>query len=153
MLLGGLWHGAAWKFIAWGALHGGGLAVERMLEPWIGRRASSPAAKIIATLIVFHFVCLAWIFFRAEDFAVASLYIGGLASGWGEGVQQAGPFVVALIAIGLAGQFTPDALFERVALAFARVPSWGLGAMAGIVVALINALGPEGVAPFIYFRF
>jgi alginate O-acetyltransferase complex protein AlgI len=153
MLLGGLWHGAAWKFIAWGALHGGGLAVERMLEPWIGRRALSPAAKIIATLIVFHFVCLAWIFFRAEDFAVASLYIGGLASGWGEGVQQAGPFVVALIAIGLAGQFTPDALFDRVALAFARVPSWGLGAMAGIVVALINALGPEGVAPFIYFRF
>ena len=153
MLLGGLWHGAAWKFLAWGALHGGGLAVERMLEPWIGRRALSPAAKIIATLIVFHFVCLAWIFFRAEDFAVASLYIGGLASGWGEGVQQAGPFVVALIATGLSGQFTPDALFDRVALAFARVPSWGLGAMAGIVVAMINALGPEGVAPFIYFRF
>ena len=153
MLLGGLWHGAAWKFLAWGALHGGGLAVERMLEPWIGRRALSPAAKIIATLIVFHFVCLAWIFFRAEDFAVASLYIGGLASGWGEGVQQAGPFVVGLIAIGLAGQFAPDALFDRVALAFARVPSWGLGAMAGIVVAMINALGPEGVAPFIYFRF
>jgi D-alanyl-lipoteichoic acid acyltransferase DltB (MBOAT superfamily) len=153
MLLGGLWHGAAWKFLAWGALHGGGLAVERMLEPWIGRRALSPAAKIIATLIVFHFVCLAWIFFRAEDFAVASLYIGGLASGWGEGVQQAGPFVVGLIAIGLAGQFAPDALFDRVALAFARVPSWGLGAIAGIVVAMINALGPEGVAPFIYFRF
>ena len=116
-------------------------------------RPVSPAAKIVATLIVFHFVCLAWIFFRAEDFAVASLYIGGLASGWGDGVQQAGPFVVALIAIGLAGQFTPDALFDRVALAFARVPSWGLGAMAGVVVALINALGPEGVAPFIYFRF
>ena len=153
MLLGGLWHGAAWKFIAWGALHGGGLAVERVLEPWIGRRALSPAAKIVATLIVFHFVCLAWIFFRAEDFAVASLFIGGLASGWGDGVQQAGPFVVALIVLGLAGQFTPDALFDRAALAFARVPSWGLGAMAGIVVALINALGPEGVAPFIYFRF
>jgi alginate O-acetyltransferase complex protein AlgI len=153
MLLGGLWHGAAWKFIAWGALHGGGLAVERMLEPWIGRRALSPVAKIIATLVVFHFVCFAWIFFRAEDFAVASLYIGGLATGWGGGLQQAGPFVVALIVLGLAGQFTPDALFDRAALAFARVPSWGLGAMAGIVVALINALGPEGVAPFIYFRF
>ena len=153
MLLGGLWHGAAWKFIAWGALHGGGLAVERILEPWLGRRALSPAAKVIATLVVFHFVCLAWIFFRAEDFAVASLYIGGLASGWGGGLQQAGPFVVALIVIGIAGQFTPDALFDRAALAFAGVPSWGLGAMAGLVVALINALGPEGVAPFIYFRF
>jgi len=153
MLLGGLWHGAAWKFIAWGMLHGGGLAVERMLEPWIGRRSLSPAAKAVATLVVFHFVCFAWIFFRAEDFALASLYIGGLASGWGAGLQQAGPFMVVLIALGLAGQFTPDALFDRAATAFARVPSWGLGAMAGIVVALINALGPEGVAPFIYFRF
>jgi hypothetical protein len=76
-----------------------------------------------------------------------------LGSGWGEGLQQAGPFMVALIAIGLAGQFTPDALFDRIAAAFERAPAWGLGAAAGIVVAVINALGPEGVAPFIYFRF
>jgi len=61
--------------------------------------------------------------------------------------------MVALIAIGMAGQFTSDALFERAAAALGRVPSWGLGAAAGIVVAAINALGPEGVAPFIYFRF
>jgi alginate O-acetyltransferase complex protein AlgI len=73
MLLGGLWHGAAWKFIAWGALHGGGLAVERLLEPLIGRRAQSPLARIVATLVVFHFVCLGWIFFRAEDFVVERL--------------------------------------------------------------------------------
>src|SRR5437773_700696 len=112
MLLGGIWHGAGWKFVMWGALHGGGLAVERLLEPWIGRRALSPAAKIVATLVVFHFVCLAWLFFRAEAFAMASLFIGGLASGWGDGVQQAGPFVVALIVLGLAGQFTPCALFD-----------------------------------------
>jgi alginate O-acetyltransferase complex protein AlgI len=153
MLLGGLWHGAAWKFIAWGALHGGGLAVERMLEPWLGRRASSPAAKVLATLLVFHFVCLAWIFFRAEDFAVARLFIGGLGTGWSGGIQQAGPMMVLLIAIGMAGQFTPDSLFDRLAAAFERAPAWGLGAAAGIVVAIINALGPEGVAPFIYFRF
>src|ERR1041384_3811372 len=153
MLLGGLWHGAAWKFIAWGALHGGGLAVERMLEPWFGRRAQSPAGKVIATLVVFHFVCLAWIFFRAEDFAVARLFIAGLGSGWSQGLQQAGPLTVALITIGLAGQFTPDALFDRIAAAFERAPVWGLGAAAGIVIAVINALGPEGVAPFIYFRF
>src|SRR6266446_412031 len=56
MLLGGLWHGAAWKFIAWGALHGGGLAVERMLEPWLGRWSRSPAGRAVATVVVFHFV-------------------------------------------------------------------------------------------------
>ena len=153
MLLGGIWHGAGWKFVAWGALHGGGLTAERLLTPWLGRHAQSPAARIVATLVVFHFVCLAWIFFRAEDFAMARLYIGGLGSGWSGGLQQAGPFAVALIALGMAGQFTPDALFERTAAAFGRLPVWGIGVTAGIVVAAINALGPEGVAPFIYFRF
>jgi alginate O-acetyltransferase complex protein AlgI len=153
MLLGGIWHGAGWKFVAWGALHGGGLAVERLIEPVIGRHARGPAARVLATIVVSHFVCLAWIFFRAEDFAVARLYLAGLASGWHDGVQQAGPAMVTLIALGMAGQFAPPALFERTAAALARLPVWGLGATAGIVVAAINALGPEGVAPFIYFRF
>lgn len=153
MLLGGLWHGAAWKFIAWGALHGGGLAVERMLQPWLGPRSESLVARVVAVVVVFHFVCFAWIFFRAEDFEIARLYIAGFGGGWHDGVQQAGPFMVALIALGLAGQFTPDALFERTAAMLGRMPAWGLGATAGIVVAAINALGPEGVAPFIYFRF
>jgi D-alanyl-lipoteichoic acid acyltransferase DltB (MBOAT superfamily) len=153
MLLGGIWHGAGWKFVAWGALHGGGLAAERMLEPWLGRRPRGPAARALGILLVFHFVCFAWIFFRAEDFQLAWLYLAGFGAGWRYGVQQAGPLMVALIALGLAGQFTPDALFDRTAAALARLPAWGLGATAGILVAAINALGPEGVAPFIYFRF
>jgi alginate O-acetyltransferase complex protein AlgI len=153
MLLGGIWHGAGWKFIAWGALHGGGLAVERMLEPWLGLRSRSIAARIVATVLVFHFVCFAWIFFRAEDFEVARLFIAGLSSGWAGGVQQASPFVVGLIALGLAGQYFPVRLFERCAEALGRLPLWGLGVTAGIVVAAIDALGPEGIAPFIYFRF
>jgi alginate O-acetyltransferase complex protein AlgI len=153
MLLGGLWHGAAWKFIAWGALHGGGLGIERALRPWLGERSQSRTARVIATLIVFHFVCLGWIFFRAEDFEMARLYLVGLGAGWSDGLQQAGPFMVALLAVGMAGQFTPAALFERAAAAFGRMPVWGLGATAGSVVAAINALGPAGVAPFIYFRF
>ena len=72
MLLGGIWHGAAWKFVMWGALHGGGLAVERMCRAVARPAADEPRRRrSSATLIVFHFVCFAWIFFRAEDFAVA----------------------------------------------------------------------------------
>jgi alginate O-acetyltransferase complex protein AlgI len=153
MLLGGIWHGAAWKFVMWGALHGGGLAVERMIEPWIGGRPASRLARFVSVLVVFHFVCLAWIFFRAEDFTMAWLYIAGFGAGWSDGLQQAGPLMVALIALGLVGQFLPELVFERTAEALGRMPVWGLGATAGIVVAAINALGPEGVAPFIYFRF
>jgi len=153
MLLGGIWHGAAWKFVMWGALHGGGLAVERMLEPLMGRRPMSLAAKIASTIIVFHFVCFAWIFFRAEDFTVAGVFIRGLGGGWTEPLQQAQPVMVGLIVIGIAGQFLPPGWFERAGLALARVPYWGLGAATGLILAAINALGPEGIAPFIYFRF
>jgi alginate O-acetyltransferase complex protein AlgI len=153
MLLGGIWHGAAWKFVMWGALHGGGLAVERMGMPWLGQRPASRAGAILSWLIVFHFVCFAWIFFRAEDFTVASVFIRGLGSGWREPIQQAQPAMVALIFIGMAGQFLPPGSFERVGQALARVPYWGLGVASGLTLAVINALGPEGIAPFIYFRF
>ena len=153
MLLGGIWHGAGWKFVMWGALHGGGLAIERMLEPQIGRRPTSLAGQVAGTVLVFHFVCLAWIFFRAEDFSVAWLYLCGLGSGWTAGLQQAQPFTVALILLGLAGQFTSPAFLERSAEALGRLPSWAQGSLAGIVAAAINAIGPEGIAPFIYFQF
>ncbi len=153
MLLGGIWHGAGWKFAIWGALHGGGLAVERMLEPWLGRRLAGPGGRVAATFVVFHFVCLGWIFFRAEDFEVARLYLCGLGGGWGDPLQQAQPFAVALIVIGLVGQFTPARLLERSAAVFGRLPSWGQGALAGIFAAAVNAVGPAGIAPFIYFRF
>ncbi len=153
MLLGGIWHGAAWKFAMWGALHGGGLAVERMLEPLIGRRPTGRFSQIVATLAVFHFVCLGWVFFRAEDFEVAWLYLGGLGGGWSEPLQQAKPFAVGLIAIGLLGQFTPPGLFPWAAEHFGRLPSWGQGSLAGVAAAAINAIGPAGIAPFIYFQF
>jgi D-alanyl-lipoteichoic acid acyltransferase DltB (MBOAT superfamily) len=153
MLLGGIWHGAAWKFVMWGALHGGGLAVERMCESWLGRRPTTRIGAFVSWLLVFHFVCFAWIFFRAEDFTVAGVFITGLGSGWTGPVQQAQPAMVALIVIGMAGQFLPPGSFERVGLALARVPYWGLGVATGLLIAAVNALGPEGIAPFIYFRF
>ncbi|HTQ33378.1 MAG TPA: MBOAT family protein [Stellaceae bacterium] len=153
MLLGGIWHGAAWKFVMWGALHGGGLAVERMGHLWFGQRPASRFGAIVSWLVVFHFVCFAWIFFRAEDFTVAAFFIRGLGSGWDAPIQQAQPAMVALILIGMAGQFLPPGSFERVGQAVARVPYWGLGAAMGLLLAAINALGPEGIVPFIYFRF
>src|SRR5580700_3490099 len=97
MLLGGIWHGAAWKFVMWGALHGGGLAVERMCQPWLGRGPGTRIGAVVSWLIVFHFVCFAWIFFRAEDFTVAAVFIARLGTGWSEPLQQAQPAMVGLI--------------------------------------------------------
>jgi alginate O-acetyltransferase complex protein AlgI len=153
MLLGGIWHGAAWKFVFWGALHGGGLAVERALEPLIGRAPKTVIGKVLSTVIVFHIVCLGWIFFRADSFATAWLYLGGLSTGWNDGFIQTAPFTLALVILGLAGQFTPDGIMERLGAAMANMPIWSQGVLAGLCMAVIDALGPDGVAPFIYFQF
>jgi D-alanyl-lipoteichoic acid acyltransferase DltB (MBOAT superfamily) len=153
MLLGGIWHGAAMKYVMWGALHGGGLAFERLTAPWTAGWRTGWAGRTIATLATFHFVCFCWIFFRAEDIETAWLYIGGLAGGWGDGAAQAGSLSIALIVLGLGAQFLPPGLPERVTARLGRLPIWAQGCATGLGAASIEALSPAGVAPFIYFQF
>ena len=150
MLLGGIWHGAAWKFVFWGGLHGVGLTAERFLAPsgW-GR---SLFARVLATVLVFHFVCLGWTFFRADSFDTVLIYLGSIAQ-LNPGISQLTPFTLALITIGMAVQFVPRGTPERLARALAEWPEWALGAVSGAGIVAISALGPDGVAPFIYFQF
>jgi alginate O-acetyltransferase complex protein AlgI len=70
MLLGGLWHGAAWTFVIWGALHGTLLVIERSLQPFIAR-LKFPGKACLGWLITLSGVLLAWVFFRATDIAQA----------------------------------------------------------------------------------
>jgi D-alanyl-lipoteichoic acid acyltransferase DltB (MBOAT superfamily) len=153
MLLGGLWHGAAAKFLMWGGLHGAGLALERLAAPWTDRLRMGLAGKIAATALTFHFVCLCWIFFRADDIDTAWLYIGGVAAGWGGGILQADPLSVGLIGLGLVIQFLPPGLLERMTARLGRIPVWAQGCGAGIGAAAVEAMAPAGIAPFIYFQF
>jgi alginate O-acetyltransferase complex protein AlgI len=83
MLLGGLWHGANWTFVAWGALHGGYLVAQRWIGPWyqrVIRAARVPAfvSKAFLVLLVFHLTCFAWIFFRSPSFSVAWQVLSGI---------------------------------------------------------------------------
>ncbi|MEZ5671152.1 MAG: MBOAT family O-acyltransferase, partial [Thiotrichaceae bacterium] len=69
MLLGGLWHGAAWGFIIWGGLHGLYLVSERLLQPFFTsvQRLKSPIVQFSFALLTYLLVCIAWVFFRASD--------------------------------------------------------------------------------------
>lgn len=79
MLLGGLWHGASWNFVIWGALHGTFLVAHRTFRP-TARPASLPRVRDLpAILVTFHAVCFAWIFFRADTLGGAVDYLRGLA--------------------------------------------------------------------------
>ena len=152
MLLGGIWHGAAWTFLFWGFLHGLGLVVERLLG-WGRSAARRPMwQKVLATVLVFHFVCLAWIFFRSEDFGTALTYLGGFAN-VSAPVEFATPFIIGLLLVGLSFHFVPHDTVERTASVVRRLPPVAQGALGGLLLVVIDALGPEGIAPFIYFQF
>ncbi len=152
MLLGGLWHGAAWKFVMWGALHGVGLAVERLASG--ARRVSGSVwgPKPLAIVLVFHFVCLGWIFFRARDFASAIDVIKGLFD-WSTPAELATPLSLALIALGIVMHFTPRDLINRFETLFWRMPATAVGLACGLLVAAVESFGLDGAAPFIYFQF
>ena len=76
MLLGGLWHGANWTFVIWGALHGSGLAIERKFTRGRVPRAGA-LWKWTRRIVIFHVVCIAWIFFRAQSLLAAWAMLKG----------------------------------------------------------------------------
>ncbi len=72
MFLGGLWHGANWKFVVWGSMHGIGLAVHKALGKVLGKIPNVIPVKFVSWLLTFVFVITLWIFFRANDIAESS---------------------------------------------------------------------------------
>jgi alginate O-acetyltransferase complex protein AlgI len=158
MLLGGLWHGAAWTFVVWGGIHGGGLAFERWRRD---RRADlglpdppdTLRRRIISRLITFNVVCLAWIFFRADSFSNAWDVIARLFTAWGQPSPAITGSILAFIALGLVVQYVPTTWKDDLVLRFSRLSLGFQGALLGVGLMVTDTLGPAGVAPFIYFRF
>ncbi len=150
MVIGGLWHGAAWKFVVWGAIHGGAMCAERAWrrshEP-----ATTPGARVLHWLVTFHVVCLAWVFFRADDFSAALSVLGRLTAFGSAPLVK--PMVVFVVVAMIAAQFVPTLVVDRAQLVFSRMAPLLQGVLLGGGLLVIDALGPLGVAPFIYFQF
>jgi len=152
MLLGGLWHGASWKFVFWGALHGAGLAVERLLHDKYGVWKKTLAWQVVSVIFVFHFVCLGWIFFKADSFNSAVDYLNAF-SNLSTQPSLLTPFVLALLVIGLGMHFLPKGPLDKMHNRFSQLPLYIQGVIMGVFLVILSAWGPEGVAPFIYFQF
>lgn len=157
MLLGGLWHGAAWTFFVWGGIHGGFLAFEHWRrtqreEQGLGPRPDTLARRIAGRLVTFHVVCLAWIFFRASSFDIAWTMLHRLFTAWGP-APLITPSVLLAIVVGIAMQYTPTRALERAQILFSRLSPVAMGVLMAVGLLVIDALGPQGVAPFIYFAF
>ena len=150
MVLGGIWHGAAWTFVIWGSLHGLIMALERTVSARVPRLLQLP--RFVGVVVTFHFVCLAWIFFRSESLEGAGFYIQGLFAFTYEGsVVQ--PFVIILIASVMMFQFMPADFVERAGKKFSQIGFLSRSLIFAAGLLIIQWTGPEDVAPFIYFQF
>jgi alginate O-acetyltransferase complex protein AlgI len=147
MVLGGLWHGAAWGFVLWGTIHGVALVVEHGLRR---TRLSLPAWARWA--IVFNVVVFAWVLFRAESLTLAGdflgqLFVSGPATLWT-------PAIVGAVLVVIGFQLLPEDPLQRLRIRIANLPTPALGITLAAIVALVGATVPsDGVPPFIYFQF
>ena len=152
MFLGGAWHGAAWHFLFWGSLHGIALVIETIVSK--GRQLTRKPvwARALLVFYAFNFNCLSFIFFRSEDFSYAFLYLESFAN-FDLPIEFWTPFLMTLVFGGFLMHFLPEDGLERVERRFRRLPMIVQGALAGFAIVAIDAMGPDGVAPFIYFQF
>ena len=157
MLLGGLWHGASWKFIVWGALHGTQLVIERLCKDYL-KLPKNKLTWAISVFLTFHFVAFCWIFFRAKDFANANqvlVNISNLEFDFNQfqtiilGYQN----VFAVMLLGYLWHFLPTKITTIMERTFGQLPIVFKALVLAVTFWIVFAAASEGPQPFIYFQF
>lgn len=147
MLIGGLWHGAAWTFVIWGGIHGLFLGIERAWKPTWPRSIGKP--------VTFLVVCLAWVFFRADSpghaFRVLGAMFGGAArdgAGLVTGQLYSPYFLLSMAAAGIITWTAPQTWdWTR------KLPAWKIGLVMVSLFASAAYMSIQAFNPFIYFIF
>ena len=162
MLLGGLWHGAAIRFVLWGALHGVALAVHKWwlsVVPWAKKegREMNFVVRLFGVLLTFHIVCLGWLVFRADSMQTAGLLLHQIFTAFDTALipqfVEGYAGVTLLLVVGYAMHLSPKGLDPRVEGVIARAP---MGVQVALLVAtiwLVMQVKSSDIQPFIYFQF
>ncbi len=162
MLLGGLWHGAAVRFILWGALHGVALALHKLwmsIVPGAKRegRDMTPIMRILGIVVTFHIVCLGWLMFRAESMQTVSLMLHQIFEHFNAPMipQMINGYAVvfSLIAVGYLLHFLPH---SAEVWAQKRVIGSSLVVQVVLMAVMIWCVmqtKSSDIQPFIYFQF
>lgn len=153
MVLGGLWHGAGWNFIIWGAMHGSALVAQRVLTPVSQRLEAILGAgwRVLAPLITFYFVCVTWIFFRASDFSLAVEIVRSFVLFDAAGTQQLSyGLVYVLLGLAFVHWLGYKKIFSNV---WKRLSAPAFAAIFGLSIPVVLALMSTSYNAFIYFQF
>jgi len=147
MVLGGLWHGAAWTFVFWGFWHGAALCLSRLGSPRSRERGSGVSGWVTTQLVVL----IGWVVFRSPTLDHAALFVQGMAGAGAGEIRHLQPFVL-LVCAGIAAHHA-FLLVRR-----EREIAWPAGNLASAVLLslmwlLVIVFYPVGFEPFIYFQF
>jgi D-alanyl-lipoteichoic acid acyltransferase DltB (MBOAT superfamily) len=164
MVLGGLWHGAAWTFVAWGALHGVYLCINHAWSNYGPKVAPrfKPLADIAAFVLTFLSVVVAWVFFRADSMASALSVLSRMADpthiAFGRGEMAQTAFIIVYAAIAWFAPNTQTIMGydhdnRTVGKGLHAWPMRPLFLYASATVLAFGILGIQQHSEFIYFRF
>jgi len=147
MLLGGLWHGAGWNFVIWGALHGGALVAYQFWK----RQSRIRLPLVIAWAITMYWICLTWIFFRSDAYHQTMSLLDGFVWFQNQGPRvlprTAGVIVVTLWVLHwLNARLRPLQSLHK-------LPGWLFASLFGAAAAATLSFAQADARPFIYFQF
>lgn len=157
MVLGGLWHGANLRFVIWGAIHGGVLAIEKFIKPYTKNRFAGTWGRFFSIVLTFHIVSFAWIFFRATNMDIVGDMLKQIGTDWRWGSTFdyiiGYKWIFSLILVGFVMHWLPYGWKRFYIKWFIAVPWYLKIPIIVFVVFLLFQAQSSGIQPFIYFQF
>jgi D-alanyl-lipoteichoic acid acyltransferase DltB (MBOAT superfamily) len=156
MLIGGLWHGADWKFVLWGAIHGIALIFHKLFQQYVKIKVNM-FFDVFSWFITFHLVAFLWVYFRANSFDEANDFIYHLFTAFDAAyfipfLNVRGLFCV-LLSIGYTLHFMPNGYKNYFFQSFSKAPFILKAILFIVVIQIMIQIRSETVQPFIYFQF
>ncbi|MEY4876898.1 MAG: hypothetical protein RL708_2047, partial [Bacteroidota bacterium] len=156
MLLGGLWHGASWNFIFWGAMHGLMLALDKLKTDYL-HLPKNKLMHILGIIFTFNFVCFCWIFFRSPDFKTSWQIVSQISKGISFNLIHqwalAYPAVCILLMIGFITHSFPILVEQKSIFAISKMHIALQAFLIFMVIWLVIQVKGSDIQPFIYFQF
>lgn len=156
MLLGGLWHGAALRFVIWGALHGLGLAFEKFINSTF-IIPKNKLTRITGVLLTFHFVCFTWIYFRADNMEVVRAMLSQITTSFHPEVFidfiKGYPQVLLLMSVGFILHFMPSHIEDYTCKLVIDSPFVLKVSYMLLIIFIVIQIKSSEIQPFIYFQF
>ena len=161
MFIGGLWHGAAVRFILWGMLHGVSLAIHKFFMLHFGwmkvGEEMKPWRRVLGVIFTFHLVCFGWILFRSPDMTTVGRILQQIFTDFHPEIftqfVTGYSMVFSLMILGYVMHFMPRSVVNVMQQTVQRSPLVVQAIMLAAAILVVVQFKSAGVQPFIYFQF